>query len=122
MIIPYTALFGTLGILMASLVVLMIRKDLLYKRYATLWLFLSLLVTVLGLFPGITDIVGRWFGVAYPPIFAVVLAIVFTLVKQVLADIDRSQQEIKIRRLAQRIAMLEGRIEEVAEKPLPNDD
>ncbi len=47
-------------------------------------------------------------GVSYPPILAIVLGFGMLLIKILTMDVERSRQERRIRRLAQRLAMLEA--------------
>jgi hypothetical protein len=54
------------------------------------------------------DFIAGKFGIAYPPILAVVVGVGLVLVKMLTMDLDRSRQEQKIRRLTQRLAILEA--------------
>ena len=50
-------------------------------------------------------------GGGLPPIVAVILGFALVLVKMMDMDLQRSRQEQRLRRLAQRLALLEARIE-----------
>ena len=78
-----------------------------------------MLSAILGLFPGIVDLVAHALQIGYPPIFAVVMAISFMLIKLILNDIERSRQERNIVRLNQRMAILEAQLHDKNVKPIP---
>jgi hypothetical protein len=50
---------------------------------------------------------GRLFGIHYPPILLLICAMCVVLIKLLFMDIDRSRQERQIRLLFQRLAILE---------------
>ncbi len=87
------------------------RRNILYTRFAAWWFLLAGVVILLGLFPGLTDLLAHYFQVGYPPAIAFTAAIVFLLIKILLMDIDRSHHETRIRRLTQRLAILEAELE-----------
>lgn len=100
-----------IGGLIAGLILFLVRRDHLHGPYAVWWLVVAATVVVLGAFPGLFDKVAPFFGVAYPPILAVVLGMGLLLLKVLTMDLERSRQERRLRRLVQRLAILEADLE-----------
>ncbi|ADE16679.1 conserved hypothetical protein [Nitrosococcus halophilus Nc 4] len=100
-----------IGVLIAGLILFLVRRDHLHGPYAVWWLVVATTVVVLGVFPGLFDKVAPFFGVAYPPILAVVLGMGLLLLKVLTMDLERSRQERRLRRLVQRLAILEADLE-----------
>lgn len=96
-----------LGLLIAGSIIYLVRRDHLHGRQAAWWLSAALAALVLGFVPGLVDRVGSLFGVSYPPMLMAVFAIVAVLVKLLQNDIEMARKERRLRRLTQRIAMLE---------------
>lgn len=105
-----------LGLALAAMILFLMRRDHLHGPYALWWIGVAVMVAILGLFPRLFDAIAAWLGIAYPPILAVVLGFGLVLIKMLTMDLDRSRQERRIRRLAQRLAMLE------AQAPLPSPE
>jgi hypothetical protein len=103
--LPLTA--ALLGSLIAGSIFLLVRRGHLHGAQAAWWLAAAASALVFGLFPGSVDALGQRFGVAYPPMLLVVLAIVALLIKLLLADIALAGKERRLRRLTQKMAMLE---------------
>ncbi|MDY0041224.1 MAG: DUF2304 domain-containing protein [Desulforhabdus sp.] len=108
MIISYKWLSSILGLLIAGGILTLVRRDYLHTRYAIWWLCIAVGVLVLGFFPGLVDMVGSPFGVHYPPILLVILCLGLVLIKMLTMDLERSRHERELRRLAQRLALLES--------------
>ena len=91
-----------------------IRRTQLKERYALLWVVPSLAILFLAFFPGVLDLVRRFFGMEYGSIMAGVafLALMFAVFA-----ICRtlSKNENTITRIAQRVALLEERLREAEE-------
>lgn len=104
-----------LGFALASVILWLIRRDLLHSRHATWWLFTAFLIIILGTFPYITDFIAVKLGINYPPTLVFILGIGMILIKVISIDIHQSQLERKIRRLAQKLAILEGTQEQTHE-------
>ncbi|QGU33815.1 DUF2304 domain-containing protein [Thermochromatium tepidum] len=104
-----------IGLVLAATILWLVRRDHLHGPYAVWWIGAAATVMVLGFFPSIFDRLGAYLGVSYPPMLAMVLGFALLLIKILTMDLERSRQERQIRRLAQRLAMLEAR------KPLDSD-
>ena len=101
-----------LGFLLAGTILWLIRRDHLHSRHALWWLLVALLVMLLGIFPTTIDWLDIHLGVNYPPTLLFVLGIGMILIKVITIDLHQTNLERKIRRLAQRLAILEGETNE----------
>ena len=102
-----------IGLGVAATVLLLVRRDRLHGPYAAWWLITAAAIFVLGLFPRVFDTVAYYLGVGYPPILGMLLGLALILIKVLLLDLERSRQEITIRRLVQRLAILQARFDEL---------
>jgi hypothetical protein len=98
---------GTLGLCTAALIIWLIRRDSLHVDHGIAWLLTAAGFACLGFVPGIVDRVAAWVGIAYPPVLGLILAITLLVIKTLMMDIERSHLEVRNRRLAQRLAILE---------------
>ncbi|MFK8013043.1 MAG: DUF2304 domain-containing protein [Marinicellaceae bacterium] len=96
-----------IGTLLAITIFFMVRRDHLHGPYAIWWLAIAILAMVLGVFPKIVNQLAHYAGINYPPTLILVLAVSFILLKMLSQDLHRTLQEKKIRRLTQRMAILE---------------
>lgn len=101
-----------IGAALSLTIVFLTRRDHISPLVAARWFALALLVLFVGFFPKIVDIVGEYFGIGYPPIIPVLLALGAAMVKILLMDIERQRLNTKIDRLVQRMAILEQSVEE----------
>ena len=70
---------------------------------------LTPLAALLGLWPGLIDRVAVWIGISYPPAALLLGAVVMLFVKSLYVDIANTRLERQLRRLNQRIALLDAR-------------
>jgi len=106
----YQLTSAIIGLILAGTILWLIRRDHLHTRHATWWLSIAFMIMILGIFPSLVDVIALKLGVNYPPTLIFVLGIGMVLLKVLSVDIEQSQSERKIRRLAQRLALLEGEI------------
>ena len=97
-----------LGLLIAGTLLWLIRQDRLHTRHALWWLLVATIVVFLGMFPRVIDFVAGKLGINYPPTLVFILGLGMILIKVLMMDIHQSELERKMRRLAQRLAILEG--------------
>jgi hypothetical protein len=120
--VDYQWVSTVIGLWIAGLILFLVRRDHLHGPYAIWWLAVAAIVVVVGVFPWLFDKIAPFFGVAYPPILAIVLGMGLLLIKVLTMDLERSRQERTLRRLAQRLAMLETDLKRAQEalkgKPL----
>lgn len=105
--IPYTWTTAVSGIFIVLIILTLIRKNAIYIRYTFWWVAVCGGILVFSIFPSLSDIIVQSLGIAYPPAFIFFIAILMLFVKILSMDIDRSKQEVRIRRLVQRLAILE---------------
>jgi hypothetical protein len=104
-----------IGVSIAGIILFLVRRDHLHGPYAVWWLIVASIVVVVGAFPRLFDKIAPLFGITYPPILAVVLGMGLLLIKVLTMDLERSRQERNLRRLTQRLAILEARLKKAAE-------
>ena len=119
--ITYQITSMTIGASLAATILFLVRRDRLHGPYAIWWIGTAATVALLGLFPRLFDVLALKMGVSYPPVLAILLGFGLLLLKMLTMDLDRSRQERLIRRLAQRLAMLEAQeISSSTQPPSPS--
>ena len=100
-----------MGAGLAVVILLLLRRDHLYVLYALFWLVVAAVALVLGLWPGVMDWLAAHLGITYPPALLLLCGLLAVLLKVLHLDLLHTHQERQIRRLNQRIAMLELQLE-----------
>lgn len=100
-------------IVLISVVIEAIRRDLLNARYAVLWLGAGFVLLVLSVHRPLLDWIALGLGVAYPPSLLFLLAFVFLLIIVLHYSLVISSHRDSIRRLGQAVARLEQMLEQV---------
>jgi hypothetical protein len=103
---PLTAAF--IGLLLAALIVFLLRKDRLYVRDAIFWLVTAAASVLFAFFPRAIDWLGSVAGIAYPPALLLGVVCGVVTVKSLISDIAVTQLRRDVRRLNQRIALVES--------------
>jgi hypothetical protein len=96
-----------IGFAVAGTILWLVRRNHLHGPFAVWWILTAVAVAVLGFWPRLFDQIAGVLGVSYPPILGLVLGFVLLLLKILTMDLERSKQEMRIRRLVQRVALLE---------------
>ncbi|XPV77113.1 MAG: DUF2304 domain-containing protein [Desulfovibrio sp.] len=91
----------------------LMRRDVLYPRYAIWWIFCAFSILILGIFPKISDAIAGIVGVSYPPALIFTVALLVICLKMLLMDIERSRLESRLRRLMQRNALLHRKLKKI---------
>ena len=107
--IPY--LTGSVGVLVALMIVILIRKDQMRVSKAVIWLLAAMGFCLLGFAPATFDQLATFTGVAYPPALAFTIALVVIVLKLLLNDIELSKLRVRQTRLIQKIAVLQNDID-----------
>lgn len=100
------------------LILELVRRRRLMERYALLWLFSMVLLLVLSVWGGLLNSLASALGVSYPPsaLFAVAFGVVLVLLIHFSLAVSRLSDQNKV--LAQRVGLLQQRLDEV----LDSDD
>jgi hypothetical protein len=101
-----------IGFALAGTILYLVRRDHLHGSYALWWLAVAAATLVLGIFPPVVDQLGHLIGINYPPILPIIVGMGFILIRMLQMDVDRSRQERALRRLTQRIAILDQELTE----------
>ena len=107
---PITA--ALIGVLLAGSILFLVRRDHLHGSFALWWFAVAVAILVLGLFPPVIDWLGSITGIYYPPILPIVIGIGMILIRLLKMDVDRSRSERQMRRLTQKLAILEQELRE----------
>ncbi|TDR22667.1 DUF2304 domain-containing protein [Marinicella litoralis] len=101
-----------IGALLSISILYLVRKGKMHGPYATWWLMVAVSAILLSVFPKVVDWVALKLGVTYPPTLILVLAISMILVRMLTMDMALTQKERKIRRLTQKLAIIEDSLKE----------
>lgn len=96
-----------LGLGLAVVIIWLVRRDHLNAAHGLFWLAMAALAAMLGVWPGLIDRLAVAVGVSYPPALLFLAAAMALLVKALHADILNTRVEREVRRLNQRLALLE---------------
>lgn len=108
------------GLALAGAIFYLVRRNHLHGPYAAGWLALAAMIIVVSIWPRSIDWISRLVGIYSPPILVCMLAIAALLLKSLVGDLERSQQERSLRRLSQKLAILEHELEQLkAGQPVP---
>ena len=99
---------GLLGVALAAIILLLLRRDHLYVMHALFWVVVAAAAVTLGLWPGLIVWLAAFTGIVYPPALLLLVGLIVLFVKALHADMLNTRLEREVRRLNQRIAMLEA--------------
>jgi len=115
-----------LGAGLAGAILFLVRRDHLHGPYAVWWFGVAAATFVLGVFPGVAVWLGRQTGILYAPVLPIIIGLSLVLIRLLKLDIDRSRQERRIRRLTQKLAIIEQELVRLggstAPEPSSDDD
>lgn len=97
-----------MGIGLAIGILYLVRRDHLYIRQGVFWIGVAATSFLFALWPYLIDTLGLALGIAYPPTLLFLVAIIVLVLKALFGDIALTKMRRDIRRLNQRIAMLEA--------------
>jgi hypothetical protein len=119
-LIYYQIFTSTVALLFFIIVFFLIRRDSILMGAAFRWFSIAVMTLILGFYPKISDVAASFLGISYPPILPVTLACLLLMIKSLLADIERTKTQVKLDRLAQRLAIIELELNET-KKHLKNE-
>ena len=109
-----------LGIGLAGAIFYLVRRDHLHGPFAAWWLMVAAATLVLGMFPALVIWLGKLTGINYAPVLPIIIGLSLVLLRLLKLDVDRSRQERQMRRLTQKLAILEQEIAQLREQsPAP---
>jgi hypothetical protein len=97
-----------IGLMIALVIFFLIRRDILHVKRSLWWIGIAVLIIIMGFFPLSIAQFGVLLGVNYPPILILTIGMGFILIKILSMDLERSRHERMLRRLTQKIAMIES--------------
>lgn len=106
---------GVIGIAAAITIFVLIRRDHLHVRFGLWWTMVAIAFMFLGLFPTLFDALAAMLGIASGPVLALTIGLSLLMIKVLTQDIARSNNEARIIRLVQRVAMLEADLQQLRE-------
>jgi hypothetical protein len=96
-----------LGVGLALGILYLVRRDHIYIRQGVFWITVAIASLVFAFWPSLIDTLGGVLGIAYPPTLLFLVAIIVLVLKALFGDIALTKQRRDLRRLNQRIALLE---------------
>ena len=109
-----------LGVALAGAILFLVRRDHLHGPYAVWWFGVATATFVLGVFPSLVVWLGHATGIFYAPVLPIIIGLSLVLLRLLKLDIDRSRQERQIRRLTQKLAILEQELDRLGGRPPPD--
>jgi hypothetical protein len=108
-----------LAVVVCVVVFELVRRKRLMERYAIVWLVAGVTVLVLGLWQGLLTTLSHVAGIDYPPsaLFAVTFLFVLVMLVHFSITVSRLSDQNKI--LAQRLGLLQQRLDEGGGPGLP---
>ena len=90
----------------------LVRKNKLDEKYSILWLFASVVILIVALFPSIITIIAQKFNVFYPPTLMLLFAIIVLGAYIVHITVVITKQNKMIVKLTQELGILKEEINE----------
>ena len=101
-----------LGIFLAGSILVLVRRDHLHLSLGLFWIAVAAGSLLFGIFPGLIDHLARFANVAYAPTLFLLLMVLVLLIKSLHGDIALTRNMRQLRRLNQRMAILEAELHE----------
>jgi hypothetical protein len=114
MTVAYTA--AGMGILIAGSILWLVRRDHMHGSHSLWWLAVAGSALVVGFAPWAIDFIGALLGVHYPPMLLVIGVLGALLIKLLQLDIETSRRERRMRRLIQKLAIMELELRELRDR------
>lgn len=101
-------IIAILVICLLLVIVSMIRNKALELRYSLAWILVGCGILILDLFPGLMEVLAKLMGIASPVNMLFFLGFCFSLVIILVLTIAMSRMSVRIKNLAQEIALYES--------------
>ena len=98
----------TLAVIFIIFVLNLVRKNKLDEKYSILWLFFSIIVLIVSLFPSIIEKISEIYDVYYPPALLLLFAIIIIVAYIIHITLVITKQNKMIIKLTQEVALLKG--------------
>ncbi len=121
MFISYETFSALIGLLTVLILVILVRRSRLHPFYLGWWFGTICVLLIFSLNPRLINKLGELLDIAYPPIIIAVVGLLSILIKILSMDIYITQSEIRYKKLAQKMAVLEREMQELKES-LKNPD
>ncbi|MCI8717238.1 MAG: DUF2304 domain-containing protein [Lachnospiraceae bacterium] len=108
----FIAVLDILGLLY---ILQLVRKNRLDLKYALSWLVVSIFVLIMVLFPNLMEKLAEFLGIASPVNMIFFLGFIFSLAIILILTVALSINAGSVKRLNQKIAMLDKRVRELEE-------
>ncbi len=102
-----------LAISITVFIVELLRRRILREKYAVLWLFVCAGLLVFSIFPGLLTRLADLLGFEVPANLLFVISVVLLLVVSIQLSYEVSRVEARTRRLAEEVAILHKRIDDL---------
>ncbi len=109
--VTYQITTTMMGLGLAATILWLVRRDHLYLLHGLFWVMVASAAAMLGAWPGLIDRLANLVGISYPPAFLLLGAVVILYLKALHSDMVNTRIERDVRRLNQRIALLELEME-----------
>ena len=113
---------AVIGIVLAGAILFLVRRDHLHGPYALWWFGVAAATFALGVFPSLVEWLGHLTGISYAPVLPIIVGVSLILLRLLKLDIDRSRQERRLRRLTQKLAILEDELGRLGGNPAADDE
>ncbi|MDD2711786.1 MAG: DUF2304 domain-containing protein [Simplicispira sp.] len=111
-----------LGLGLAAVILVLVRRGHLYLLHGLFWVAVAAAAAVLGAWPGLIDRLALLVGISYPPALLLLMVSMVLLLKALHADMVNTRIECDVRRLNQRLALLEADLAHPPPAPQPLSD
>jgi hypothetical protein len=106
-------LAGVAALITFVFVFYLLRRGVLREKYAVLWLFFSGAALFFAIFPGALEWISALIGVAAPVNLLFFTTVLLLVLVSVQLSYELSRHEMRIRRLAEEVALLQEQIDNI---------
>jgi hypothetical protein len=111
--VKYEVFTTITGLLIVFILIILTRRAKLHTSHLFWWLGVIIGISILSIYPKLVDKIGLILGIGYPPIIICILGLGAIFVKVLTMDMYITQNEIRYKQLAQKLAILEKEMQEM---------